>query len=362
MVRVGLYLGSKNDPIGNIEQVFADWGEYIGSDFDLEAFGSAPSPQHLHKYYTRVETTQRGSRTPFGEIYDAYKSTVEYAKSRNPDVLINVWKYHTHAPGVAIAGRREGVPTVTRITGDVYNEYHYYNGAKRVGLYFLGNVLGHIPPKLSNKMIALGPYERNQATARGISHDDVVLLPPPKPGSDRFSPPENRGGYKEDLGLPSDSTVALFVGRLTGEKGMPFLADVMRTVLAKQDMTFVLVGEGPFSQELKEEFGEDVILPGKVPHDVIDEYYKAADTYVHPSPYEGVPLVILEALSCGLPVVARPAGDIPFIVDGGNLVTESDEMADWLLQGPHPPSWKNQEYFTDEYQSQALRKLVSELA
>lgn len=361
MSRVGLYLGTADDPVENIVRVLTDWGRYIGENVDLEVFGSASPPPNLSEYYNEVRITPRKSKTPFGKIFNSYRDGVEYINKRNPDVLISPWKYHTHAPGIALAGWRTDIPTVTRITGDVYEEYKHYQGAKRVGIFFLDNILGHIPPKLSNKMIALGPYEKSQVTNRGMPQNDVTLLPPPKPTSSRFSPPDDKSKCKNELDLPPDVPIGLFVGRITEEKGMPFLVDVINAVLAEMEMMFILVGEGPFSSKLEGQFNENVILPGQIPHNQIDLYYKAADVYVHPSPYEGIPLVILEALSCNLPVVSRPAGDIPFILSDSNIATSPEEMANKLLAGQISQSSKNSKYFTESYQKQALNEIVSGL-
>lgn len=361
MPRVGLYLGTVDDPTENIERLLTDWVEYLADSVDLEAFGSAPFPGQPNQNYRKIETTPRDARTPFGKIFNVYRDGIEYINERNPDVVINIWKYHTHAPGIALAGWHKDTPIITRVTGDVYHEYEQYSGLKRIGVFLLDNVLGYIPPKLSDKIIALGPFEREEVVKRGIAPEDVVLLPPPVPDSEKFFPPDDRSRYKADLGLPTTSPIALYVGRISEQKGIPFLVEAMRAVLSEKEMTFVLVGEGPSTRGLKEEFGEYIVLPGQIPHKYIDMYYKAADLYVHSSPFEGVPLVILEALSCGLPVVARPAGDIPFILRDQDLVTHPEEMADWILDEPKQSVLKNEEYFTEEYQSRTLNKLISGL-
>lgn len=357
MTRVGVYLGSVNDPTENIERVLHDWGKYLDDAIELEAFGSAPVPETARDYFTKQKTRERTAKTPFGKVLNSYRDSIEYITTHEPDVILSIWKYHIHAPGVAVAGWQSNIPTVTRITGDVYNEYQHYQGLKRAGAYLLDNIIGSLPPKLSNKMIALGPFEQQEVINRGISADDVVLLPPPKPASNNFSKPCDKENYQKEINLPRNTPIALFVGRISDEKGMPFLAEVIRFVLSQQNMRFILVGEGPCKQYLKKEFGEFVILPGQVPHNRIHLYYKAADMYVHPSAYEGVPLVILEALSCGLPVVARLAGDIPFILDDSDIATQPQEMAEWILDWPNSSNWNNMEYFTDQYQRQTLQDL-----
>lgn len=361
MVKVGIYLGTIDDSTENIERLVTDWGDYLGDTVDLEAFGSAPFPGHLNQNYKKVNTTPRQSRTPFGKITDVFRDGIEYINKRNPDVIINIWKYHTHAPGIALAGWHTDTPTITRVTGDVYHEYEQYVGYKRFGVYLLDNVIGYLPPHLSDKIITLGPYEKNEVIKRGTAPEHIVILPPPNPDPNKFFPPKEKCSYKTDLGLPTTSPIALYVGRISDQKGMAFLIEAMRDVLSKKEMTFVLVGKGAKARNLKQEFGENVLLPGQIPHKYIDMYYKAADLYIHPSPFEGVPLVILEALSCGLPSVARPVGDIPFILRDQDLVNDPKEMADWIVDEPTESILKNEEYFTDQFQTNTIIDLVISL-
>lgn len=125
-------------------------------------------------------------------------------------------------------------------------------------------------------------------------------------------------------------------------------------------MLFVLAGEGPYHDEFASKFSDDLVkLAGYVPHEEIHRYYKAADVYVHPSPYEGIPLVLLEAMNCGVPAISRPAGDIGFLTP--NIVETPAAMAAMILVRDWTEEWLNKEYFTTQYQERALNELVDSL-
>src|SRR5699024_6060919 len=165
---------------------------------------------------------------------------------------------------------------------------------------------------------------------------------------------------RQEIDLPTDKDIALFVGRLSRLKGMDFLAEVIDRVASEREMMFVLAGEGPYSDDFADRFSSDVVrLAGYVPHEEIHRYYKAADVYVHPSPYEGIPLVLLEAMNCDVPVVSRPAGDIAFLTP--NIAETPAAMAAMILARNWSEEWLNKEYFTTHYQKKVLNELVVSL-
>jgi glycosyltransferase involved in cell wall biosynthesis len=358
-VRIGIYLGTADNPTDNAAEDLGGVGRCL-SDHELDAFGTASLPESVRDYYTRIPTTSRSPRTPYTRILAAYRDCREYIRRRSPDILFQVWKYQTHAPGLALAGHRAGVPTITRLAGDVFQEYRGHSEVKKAGIFLLNNVLGRIPMRLSDAMIVFGPYGAAQATARGMDTEDIVTIPPPGELDKRFSPPDDKAARRRELDLPTDTDIALFVGRLSRLKGMDFLVDVIERVVSERDVLFVLAGSGPYREKLADRFSDDVVrLAGYVPHEAIHRYYKAADVYVHPSPYEGIPLVLLEAMNCGVPVVSRPAGDIAFLTP--NITDTPAEMAATILAQDWSDEWLNEEHFTDQYQSDALTSLVESL-
>lgn len=358
-MRIGVYLGIADNPTGNAAEALGGVGRCL-SDHELDAFGTASLPDSVRSYYNKIPTTSRSPRTPYTRILATYRDCREYIHRRSPDVLFQVWKYQTHAPGVALAGHREGVPTITRLAGDVFQEYRGHSGAKKAGIFLLDNVFGRIPMRLSDTMIVFGPYGAEQASSRGMDPEGIVTIPPPGELDERFSPPESKVACQRDLDLPTDTDIALFVGRLSRLKGMDFLAETIQHVVSERDVLFVLVGSGPYREKLAERFPEEVLrLPGYVPHKDIHRYYRAADVYVHPSPYEGIPLVLIEAMNCGVPVISRPSGDIPFLTP--NIVETPTEMAATILRQDWSNTWLNREYFSEDYQRSAMEDIIDSL-
>jgi glycosyltransferase involved in cell wall biosynthesis len=165
----------------------------------------------------------------------------------------------------------------------------------------------------------------------------------------RFAPgPSGGGGEPRGAGSRAESVRPgslriLNVARLTGVKGHPVLLEAVAKLRAGgRDVRLTIVGDGPERERLAERarelgIGDAVDLPGAVGQDRIREHFGAADAFCVPSFAEGVPVVLMEAMAMGLPVVATRVMGIGELVDDGEhglLVppARADLLADALAQ------------------------------
>jgi len=149
---------------------------------------------------------------------------------------------------------------------------------------------------------------------------------------------EKRAAFRERYGIPDDQEVILSVAQLTPRKG---LYDFLALSKMFPEKTFVWVGGFPYGalskdwikiRRLKQRCGENVIFPGYV--EEIISPYSAADAFFMPSYAETFGLVILEALSCGLPVIARDIPEFHDIFGDNILYFRSREAAAGLIDDP----------------------------
>ncbi len=136
--------------------------------------------------------------------------------------------------------------------------------------------------------------------------------------------PMKRGRVRCRLSLPGDEAIILFVGRIEPLKGI----DVLIRAVAQLDGPFRLLVIGGDDKDsarkdqlvaLASELGIDarVTFLDAVPHRELPLYYNAADICVVPSYYESFGLVALEAMACGIPVVASRVGGLKdTVLDG----------------------------------------------
>jgi teichuronic acid biosynthesis glycosyltransferase TuaC len=132
----------------------------------------------------------------------------------------------------------------------------------------------------------------------------------------------DRQSARRELKLPSTAELVVFVGRLHRGKGVTELLNAV-TMLAKQrpDLHLAYVGDGPELGELRSkaittEFAKRVHFPGACPAREVAQWLAASNLLALPSYAEGCPNVVIEALSCGRPVVATRVGALPELVDG----------------------------------------------
>ena len=149
---------------------------------------------------------------------------------------------------------------------------------------------------------------------------------------------------RRKLGFSDTDFIILFVGRFTESKGIIFLVKAFQELIKRRDdlkhkFKLVLVGDGPLFQEIKvlthkESIRDNVLFTGRLRD--VNSLMKISSIFCLPSVYEAFPLVILEAMATGLPVIATKVGAVPEIITNGQngiLVNIKDpkNIADAIL-------------------------------
>ena len=154
---------------------------------------------------------------------------------------------------------------------------------------------------------------------------------------DRFRPPTDseRRSARHELGLGPDERMVLFIGNEFGRKGLPLLVDAVRALGPGTR----LVAVGGTADLIAAEAGRhsSVALGDRLQfagaHPDPRPWLHAADVLAMPSAYESYGLVVLEALACGVPVVATPTGCVPDVVVDGVNGAVVEATADALARG-----------------------------
>lgn len=157
-----------------------------------------------------------------------------------------------------------------------------------------------------DRYIALTEFGREILVRGGLPAEKVVV---------------RANGLTEDPGLGDGSGgFALFVGRLSGEKGVSTLVDAWRSV---PGLPLRIVGGGEIRERLEAQAREaqvNVTFLGQRPRTEVLALMRTATVLVMPSEwYEGLPVTFIEALGCGLPIAASRIGALAELLrDGEN--------------------------------------------
>ncbi len=148
--------------------------------------------------------------------------------------------------------------------------------------------------------------------------------------------------------VPADQKVLMHISNFREVKRVPDVVRVLAKVREQVDAALVLVGDGPERPQTEAEverlgLASHVRFLGKV--DAVADLLRAADLFVLPSSSESFGLSALEAMACGVPVVASDVGGLPEVVEdgvSGRLVPpgEVEHMAAAALGLLDPAQWK----------------------
>ena len=111
------------------------------------------------------------------------------------------------------------------------------------------------------------------------------------------------------MGIPKENKVLVNVGRLAKEKNLAEILEYMKK-MDRKDLTLLLVGDGPYREELEKKTKEmelegQVVFAGMIDPSEVGSYYQLGDVFVSASNSETQGLTYLEALASGIPALCR---------------------------------------------------------
>ncbi len=233
-------------------------------------------------------------------------------------LLLNVGRYdivHVHlanlqADVVALAGRLGRVPIYIKIAtggpeGEIARMRKVAWATRYVGIRSARRVQA-ISAEIETDLALLGiPTERVVHIPNGL---DAHVYHPVSA--------HERAALRRELDLPKDELLVLYAGRFARYKGILDLLEAWRQVTPSVPATLVVVGEAALDAPVGElpETPRTIVRPWS-PR--IASYFQACDLYVHPSYSDGMPNVVLEAMACGLAVVATRVAAVPTMIEDG---------------------------------------------
>jgi len=131
----------------------------------------------------------------------------------------------------------------------------------------------------------------------------------------------SKDNYYTKFGFEKNTKIILYVGRFHPVKGLKYLIEAMK-IIGDKEKRLVLIGYGEEKDYLENlvkifKLENCVTFIGKTPNDEVFRYMASSDVFVLPSLSEGFPIVVLEAMASGLPIIATKVRGVPEIFKDG---------------------------------------------
>ena len=245
-------------------------------------------------------------------------------RSHRPDAIL-AFRAYPEGYAAVLCGRRLRLPVIISVRGSDLKMAPSVGPVRAKTEFAL---------RQASAVLAVSQDLCNMALKLGASADRVHVV---RNGIHRqVFRPLGKTASRTTLQFPSDARMVLFVGNLLPVKGVTRLVDAL-AILHRRGaggLHLVLIGDGNLEPQLRRQatrakLDEVVHFLGQRSPEEVARWMSAADLLCLPSESEGLPNVILEALSCGCPVVGTTVGGIPeLVVPGcGLLVPPGDTAA-----------------------------------
>lgn len=234
----------------------------------------------------------------------------------------------------------------------------------------------------SNKSdIVIAPSKKIEKFLQGYGVKKPIFVLSTGIDLNRFKKSKKPKELRKNLNINPGAKILLFVGRIGKEKNIDFLLDVLKEILKqRKDVILLMVGDGSYLNKFKKlverfKIEKFIKFTGRIPCQEIPIFYQASDIFVFSSLTETQGLVILEAMACGLPVVALKDDAFKGIVinnQNGFLVEDSSptsfaQEVTKILDNPliykrfSANSQKFAKEFSEEKQAKKLLKIYRDL-
>jgi glycosyltransferase involved in cell wall biosynthesis len=225
---------------------------------------------------------------------------------------------HTHSAKAGALGRiaahRAGVPRIVH-TYHGFPFHPFQSAVRRAAYVSIERRLADI----TDVVLAIGSGVATEALRRGLARPNSLrTVAPVVEGVTVPKTPETTRPARTALGLP-DGPVVGTVGRLDFQKAPEHFVAAM-AALRHTEATAVWIGSGPDREKVQRLIGERglqdrFVLAGE--RTDVAQLLPALDVFAMASRYEGLPCAVVEAMRCGLPVVATAVNSVPDLVVPG---------------------------------------------
>ena len=264
-------------------------------------------------------------------VFPSYEALYAYTESISPDVI------HISTPGfVGWMGRKiaseKGIPMAGTYHTD-FSKFLYSNVSINILYRMTNKVMQYFYKDFSALFVRSAFYKNIVEKEIKVPFSKIHTL---QAGIDtyKFNPSYKDRGIWKKYGIPSDATIALYVGRLTKEKNFQFLLDIWKDYYSQtflKNVYLVVVGGTLKDDKFCRQY--HIKSLGVKKGEELSSIYASSDFFLFPSTTDTLGQVVMEAMSSGLPVIVSDEGGPKSLLDeqrkrGFSISTEDPKQ--WL--------------------------------
>jgi len=257
-------------------------------------------------------TSLKRIRRPKGDILGSTVFSWAFYKSHDADIVHATSQ--TLAPAIYFKNISKFVVTVHDLAPMVYPS-EITNLSLKLQYLLTPRAL-----KRADRVIAISNFTRDELLRLTELDEDKINVVHQGVDHSNYRP-MNKLMCKEKFGLDPEDKHILVVSSNLEHKRMDIAKKLFEQIHSKRkDVKMIKAGYGEGLE------GEGIISLGWVPEDDMPLLFNASDAYLHTSEYEGFGLPVLEAMSCGIPVIASNKASIPEVVGECGLLFDSNKF------------------------------------
>ncbi len=227
------------------------------------------------------------------------------------------------AEAVISAGRKFGRPAIVRC-GWIPSAFKRLKGGRPLRSRIRDWLSEFRIFRAADAIIVTTDFYRDYVARRYLIHKRKIAVIPNFIDTDTFKPMEKKTRPRPMI---------CFVGRFAEQKNLPALIEAV----SNMNVSLKLIGSGPMRgqiEELAKRLSVSVEMPGNMPNSELPACLAECTLFAFPSLYEGHPKALLEAMSCGLPVVVTPVTGIrEMVTHGQNAYICRDTSPEAIREG-----------------------------
>ncbi len=324
-INIDYTLAMDSPNLGDAQERNIEYGEYVDKIISI-THSRKKMMLRRKKLSDRVEIYPTSSKSPYFFIFDALKAAREVFLDHKIDLVLSQDPFITGLVAY-LATRRRDCAFLIHFHGDFWNNPHWLKESW-LNPFFL--LLSKFLVKQADGIRVVSFGIKKKLVDYGIDSKKIRVIPTPV-DLEKFEE-FNQKEVDKFRGKNSNWKTIINVGRKDKAKDFNTLIKAVKSVHEKygQIAFWQLGADLRLDKKIKLDDNIKFNSTGRISYEGIEDYYHASDIYVSSSKHESLGKVLIEAMACGLPVVATATtGSKEIVVDGENgyLVPVKDDQA-----------------------------------